>query len=64
MNTDILLILCLVLVVIQFVLGKAIEKLQDELISEQEEEIKRQVDLIEAQRKLIETLKGVDNGEN
>ena len=48
----------IVLMAIILILDKVAEKLQDELISAQEKEINKQADLIEAQRKLIEALKG------
>ena len=54
-------ILLIVLMAIILILDKVAEKLQSELISAQEKEIKRQADLIKAQRELIESLKGVDD---
>lgn len=55
--------LLIVLMAIILILDKVAEKLQDELISAQEKEIKKQADLIEAQRKQIEALKGADDAD-
>jgi len=57
-------IVLIVLMAINLILDKVAEKLQDELISAQEKEIKKQADLIEAQRKLIQALKGADDEDN